>query len=277
MTAERKEYMRVYSQMYRAKNRQKCAAYGLKRHARHREKTGKPIRKLKLSPEEFINRLAVKDNTIRVDSEYRGARFQIDVTCLVCQHKWRSHAGSLLYNDGACKQCFLNRIRGKVSAKRIKHDDFVNRLRAVNDTIQIDNVYTTAFETINASCLKCGHKWTPFPRTVLRGGGCPKCSPYGFRQDKAGFLYYVRILVNGELFYKIGITNRTVPKRFKQDYAKLTVLETVWCENGAEAFEMEREILNEYRKYRYRGPRILDSGNREIFVKDILNLDVWKN
>ena len=94
----------------------------------------------------------------------------------------------------------------------------------------------------------------------------------GFRTDKPGILYYLRI--NGGQAYKIGITNKSVNERFRaSDIQKIEVLKEVYYEDGKECADEERRILNEYKKYKYEGTSLLESGNTELFSIDVLGED----
>ena len=39
------------------------------------------------------------------------------------------------------------------------------------------------------------------------------------------------------------------------------------------AYDKEKEIMSTYFEFKYEGPELLESGNSELFIKDILNLD----
>lgn len=109
------------------------------------------------------------------------------------------------------------------------------------------------------------------PSNHLGGRGCPNCVSYGFDKSKPAILYYLKI--NGGQAYKIGITNRTVNERFNNvDLKKIEIVKTWHYEIGAEAYEAEQKILNDYNKYMYLGINILQSGNTELFNSDILGL-----
>jgi len=86
-------------------------------------------------------------------------------------------------------------------------------------------------------------------------------------------LYYLKITYRDSVYYKIGITNRTINERFKvRELEKIEVIKTWEFGKGYEAFEKEQQILKQYDKFRYKGKeRILESnGNSELFIKDIL-------
>ena len=75
--------------------------------------------------------------------------------------------------------------------------------------------------------------------------------------------------------YKIGITNNPLNKRFyKAEFEKMEILKTWYYVNGEECLKQEQAILQEFKKFRYKGDKVLSSGNTEIFTIDILNLDI---
>jgi hypothetical protein len=110
------------------------------------------------------------------------------------------------------------------------------------------------------------------PSSHKSGNGCPSCGEYGFDVNKPAILYYLNI--DSGLAYKIGITNSTVEERFKKyDLVRIKVL-SVWdFDAGSDARSAEKDILNKYADYRYKGSPLLSSGNTELFHTDILGLD----
>ena len=88
--------------------------------------------------------------------------------------------------------------------------------------------------------------------------------------------YYLRVSspVFGEL-YKIGITNKSVEKRFyNYDLEKITTIKTWKFDVGGDARVFEQEILARHSGDRYTGEPVLGSnGNTELFTRDILELD----
>lgn len=95
----------------------------------------------------------------------------------------------------------------------------------------------------------------------------------GFNDNIPGLTYYIRINKDGNILYKIGITNRSIDRRFGSEMKYITIIEKWEYQNGADARKLEKEILTDYSYARYKGPNILDSGNTEMFIDDILMLD----
>jgi hypothetical protein len=97
----------------------------------------------------------------------------------------------------------------------------------------------------------------------------------GFNPELPGYLYYVRFdhVVYGPL-YKIGITNKSVKRRFKQEKVSFTTIKTWYFENGREAYEMEQRLHKEHAAFLYTGDKFLyHNGDRELFTRDVLGLD----
>jgi len=112
------------------------------------------------------------------------------------------------------------------------------------------------------------------PSSHLSGSGCPGCSIKGFDQTKPGILYYLKIIADsGLIVYKIGITNKSVKERFNLiDLAKIEIVKLTKYDIGLYAFQEEQRILKEYSQYKYHGPAILESGNTELFTKNVLDI-----
>lgn len=110
------------------------------------------------------------------------------------------------------------------------------------------------------------------PEDHLTGRGCPSCATYGFDRNKPAVLYYLKITTeNGQMLYKIGITNRTVEERFQlKDLEKIEIVKQKLYENGQDAYDWEQKLLKMYKQYQYTGPNILVSGNTELFTEDII-------
>lgn len=97
----------------------------------------------------------------------------------------------------------------------------------------------------------------------------------GFRKDKAATLYYIRVETADIALWKIGITNNTVESRFPPaDLKMITVLHEERFLNGRRAYEKEQFILKAFKDDVYIGEPVLSSGNTELFIRDILDLDV---
>lgn len=106
------------------------------------------------------------------------------------------------------------------------------------------------------------------PDAHKRGQGCPSCARRGFDPEKDSILYLLKF--KGSELYKIGITNRSVNKRYSiSDRNKFDILWTIPFK-GKDAILVERYYKSQFKEHKYKGPRLLDSAsNDEIFTKNI--------
>jgi hypothetical protein len=117
------------------------------------------------------------------------------------------------------------------------------------------------------------------PNGHCDGRGCPACAEYGFSVINPGNLYYIKFESEQDLpLYKVGITNfEDALKRIKSmglyKGFKATILKIMRFDIGAEAYALEQMIHKEYAEHRYYGDPIMDNGNTELFVTDILGYD----
>lgn len=86
--------------------------------------------------------------------------------------------------------------------------------------------YIKSYTEVKILC-KIHKEFQQIPYSHTQGHGCPDCAESGFSPDKPGILYYLRVDNRRGLFYKIGITNRTVQERFTPaDLCLITVIIT---------------------------------------------------
>jgi len=118
--------------------------------------------------------------------------------------------------------------------------------------------YTLAKNTVIVTCPIHGD-FAQKANNHLNGRGC---------------LYYLKVTYGPYVAYKIGITNNSVKDRYKQyDLDKITIIKTWEYAKGLEARDREKEILSDFKVYKWKGPKLLNNGNTKLFDKDILELD----
>ena len=116
--------------------------------------------------------------------------------------------------------------------------------------------------------------WNTWKRSK---GYCRVCEKSnGFQINKPGTLYYVRFDIDGTYYYKIGITNRTIKERFSGEVYPYKVIKQVYYSDGQLCLNDETAILRQYKTALYSGKPILKSGNSELFLLDVLELDTPK-
>jgi len=221
-------------------------------------------RRHKKSSEEFITKaLQIHGNTYNyAQVEYKGSTTAVEILC-------NTH--------GVFRQAPMNHLRGKGCKKcataklRKTPEEFAEEFNRLHPTITLLESYTGALDRIAVSCI-CGHLWKPVASELLRGSSCPVCSIAGYKTNKPGKLYYLKIRNEDTFVYKIGITNLSVHKRLNVHDREKVVAKVVWeFIDGQEAYDREQCILQIYKEFKYSGPPILKSGNTELFTKDVGN------
>lgn len=119
-----------------------------------------------------------------------------------------------------------------------------------------------------------GHKilssWHNF---FSKGRRCCFCSNAGIDLSAPTILYYLKLNCDRAIYYKIGITNRTVQERI---WGIPYPAEIIWQKQylfGKYAYEDEQAILKKYDRFRYKGNEIQFAGYTELFTKDVLKKD----
>lgn len=171
-----------------------------------------------------------------------------------------------------CAKC------GQRSAAQSKYktlEEFIQKARKVHgDKYDYSKtVYKTAKAKVTITCPIHGD----FEQLVsghLSGYGCKKCTSYGKgRVDltKPCTLYYLHLPELG--LYKLGITTRDLTERYrtKFDQEQFTILFSIKCDTGDIAYTYEQSMFKQFDSCKYQGPKVLHSGNTEIFTLDIFN------
>lgn len=218
----------------------------------------------KLTTEEFITR-AVKVHGDRYDylgTTYKDMKTNVSVVCPI-HGEFTQRPYDHLQGRG-CKKCG--------GTNPLTTEEFIERAKQVhkNKYDYSKSKYILNDIKVEIVCHKHGSFWQS-AHAHLNGSGCSGCNQSGFNTSKPGILYYLKITTddNQEL-YKIGITNRSVNERFRlQDLQKIEIVKQRRYENGQDAYDKEQEILKKYKKYKYNGPDVLESGNTELFTIDI--------
>ena len=153
--------------------------------------------------------------------------------------------------------------------------DYINKLEALGVDFRPTEPYVTRKTPIMHKC-SAGHEWRTTPGNVLVGHGCPGCARKGgFDATKPGLLYYVHLSSNKGSYYKIGITNNTVAKRFRAETrVAVRVIKTWTFQKGQDARDMEKLLFTQHEACRVNVPGFLDGGGHtELFNTDVLGLD----
>lgn len=191
---------------------------------------------------------------------YAGANVPILHECIE-GHKIKISPSNIFQGSG-CKICSNRFTRS--------HQEYAKEI-----PWEVLDPYIDTRTPITHRCTE-GHEWKASPSNIMRGRGCPQCATSGFNPNNPAILYYLKVYKNNSVFYKVGITNRTVKERFnKIDYDSMTILYEVPFDLGSDAKELEQSILTEFKEYRLKNIEVLTSGgNTELFDFDILGFDI---
>lgn len=120
----------------------------------------------------FIERLKGVNPNIEVLGEYYSSRSKIDCKCKICGNKWEVTPNDLMQGR-SCPYCATKRIS---SLRRYSQEEFIEKLKIVNPSIQVLGEYTDSKTKIKCKCIECGNEWDVVPSSLLKGSGCPECA-----------------------------------------------------------------------------------------------------
>lgn len=173
-------------------------------------------------------------------------------------------------------------VRGKAfnlglnapGSKLKTHEEYETQLLLAEAVAYPLEQYITHKTPILHSCVE-GHVWKAQPHNIINGHGCPICNRIGFNPSKPALVYYIKISKENLTYFKIGITNKTLEYRFRQDKDKEILVLKQWKFNlGSEARDLEKSILSGNKQHRVKIEGFLNGGgNSELFEFDVLGLD----
>jgi len=221
-----------------------------------------------LTTDEFIHK-AVQVHGSRYGYKravYTRRRDAVIVTCY--EHGDYLQVAGVHLKGGNCPVCARTQINAR---NTLTEEAFVVRACSVHGSRYSYKgcEYSSMRDTVRIWCKLHGY-FDQLACVHVSGHGCPSCASYGFDTTVPALLYYV--CVDGSL-YKIGVTNNSVIRRFANDINDIRVIKTWEFCTGAEAKKEERRLHNLYGVHKYIGPKVLKTGNTELFIIDVLGID----
>lgn len=119
------------------------------------------------TPEQFAEEMAAAAPSIALLSSYVDARTKVACQCNECGFTWEAAPNHLLRGAG-CPSC--------AGTARLTSEEFEARAAQAAPRVQITTPYVNARTRIGCLCRVCGAEWSPFPRSLLQGHGCPACA-----------------------------------------------------------------------------------------------------
>ena len=199
-------------------------------------------------------------------THYINAKTKVIIICPLHGEFTQLAANHINVKHG-CPECGgtkKNTTKNFISASKAIHGDIydyskVNYLARKSKVIIMCPVHGEFKQTPNDHLSKCG---------------CGGCTKHGFDYTAPGIVYFLKVVDKGIMYYKIGITNRTVEERFKRDIDKIELLFKIFFKVGKEAHALEQKLLKKYEKFKPNiVPYILVSGgNTELFTENIYKM-----
>jgi len=164
--------------------------------------------------------------------------------------------------DG-CKSCgSIN--RAKSLSDRIKEARAVHGYR-----YEYLGLYTKdRFSYLTVDCSEHGI-FDQKARDHILGHGCPNCADCSFSTTKPALFYIIKV---GDL-YKIGVTNRSVYKRYEDEGIEYKVVYSENLSTGREALDIENAVKTLFNLYKYTGKSPFSkTGTTELFTINPLSV-----
>lgn len=176
----------------------------------------------KLTQEQFISKANLVHNNYYDYSktQYINSRSNIKIICPI-HGEYEMKAMKHLIGQ-KCKKCAFKNISKIHSLGKDVFMQKANNIHNNNYDYSVVEYVNNAFP-VKIKCLEHG-LFEQIPKVHLRGNGCPKCS-----KEKRGWnlnawlkkypnsqisLYIIKCFSTDEVFYKFGITGRTLKNRF---------------------------------------------------------------
>lgn len=210
---------------------------------------------------------------------YNGAKEKSTLICKAKGHRFLSDANNRLSGRG-CPQCAKEAISDRV---RSNTKEFIEKaiVKYGKKSYSFDKTnYNTAIEEVTITCNKHGD-FEQTPNRFLNGQICPTCSYkenttnyYSSKKKrKKSIFYIIECWNNEERFIKLGVTSRSISKRFRDNYDmpyNYKILREFEYANIDASDALEVKLLS-FTKSAIYTPRLNFSGRTETRLLSIKN------
>ena len=125
-----------------------------------------------LTHEEFLEKFKKQNKNaenIEILGEYKGTLTKIKCKCKIDGYEWETTPSILLNKNSGCPKCG--------GTMKLTHEEFINRMKEVNNDIEILGEYKGSKTKIKCKCKIDGYEWETIPNDLLsKNTGCPKCA-----------------------------------------------------------------------------------------------------
>lgn len=132
----------------------------------------KCAKRVKPNPLDFKNEIETKIDSITLLSDYVDSKTKIKCKCNIHNEVWETLPNNLKKGNKNCSKCLKQKA---IEYHSSTHEEFLEKLRKINQNIEIVSKYKTDKEKILCKCKIDGHIWSVRPSSLLSGVGCPHC------------------------------------------------------------------------------------------------------
>lgn len=193
---------------------------------------------------------------------YVNAKTKVEIVCPKHGSFFKSPDNHINGTYQGCQMCSHEK---KHDTTRLQ-SDFIRKAEAVfsglYDYSQVK--YVTAKTKVEIVCPEHGSFFQTPDNHIITKYGCPECARKNYTggysleyfirnpsvKDVPGLLYLIQLENNSEKFFKIGITNRNIKKRFAGYRYTVTPICSINTTMFS-AFALEQQILDKYSGFRY--------------------------
>jgi len=223
----------------------------------------------KIEDYDYLKKLKEKEIKVIPLEAYKGSSTKILHKC-VCGNEWNVSPNNVL--SGVKCGCTIDKSKS--------NDWYLKKLKEKEIKVIPLEAYINSITPIKHKCY-CGNEWTTRPNNVLnlkQSCGCIKrytLRGIDFYRDKETVLYYIKLTLKDKVLYKIGVTlfkeniKNSMKLRFGKELSFIEIIQTKVYKDGQIAFKIEQKIINYNWKVKYKGNKVLVSGNTELFMEDI--------
>ena len=121
----------------------------------------------RVSVEEMNERIKERFPNIQIVGEYTNTYSKARFMCSIHKYEWKAVPSRLLVSALGCPKCVPNSTKD--------HEYIVNKIKEVNDRIEITTKYVDSKTKLGCRCKVCGNEWENLPNALMFGNGCPNC------------------------------------------------------------------------------------------------------
>lgn len=126
---------------------------------------------------EFCESVYDKRNDIEIIGQFSNYKSKIKVRCKKHNFEFDTWATNLLNYERHKYLCPICNKEHTIERNLISHKDFVNRLRLINQNIDVVSDYKGMHKKIHCKCKLDGYEWNVLPTNLIdKKSGCPYCA-----------------------------------------------------------------------------------------------------